>query len=305
MTRPGDADDRADELFRRLAGEESPMSLPPPEGTWQQIRGEARRRRHRRQALLLGAAASVLVVLTGAVVTVALRPDGRTQRLVQAGPPSATPAPSRPASPHPTPTATAPPVLTVPSTSAGPGASPLPAPVPTARSAPPTTASTQPSAQPSTQPSAQPSTPPSTPPAAPLRACVTSQLTLGAGQVQAMASTRSVVLDLTNTSTLRCTVTGYGDLRLVDGHGSPLPTTQHRSPVPAARAIVLAPNGFTTRTVSWRVVPDPPTTAADCTSGAALQVTPPDESRSLLLHEAITACDHGTLEAGAWTRNAG
>jgi hypothetical protein len=288
MTGPEDADARADELFRRLARQHA-VPLPPPAGTWQQIRAESRRRRHRRHGVLLAAAACLLVVLAGAAVTVGLRPGARTDRLVQAGPPSATslstPTPSR--TPSPSPSTTHTPTTDGTPATAGEPSGPLPAPLP---------------GSPSPSPSGSPSPSAS---AAPLRACRTDQLSVNAGQVQAMASTRSIVLGLTNVSPTRCTATGYGALRLVDAKGADLTTTEQRDAVPTARAIELVPQGHTIRTVSWRVVPDPPTTVADCISGTALRVTPPDNTRGLRLQRSITACDRGALNAGAWTRVAG
>jgi hypothetical protein len=136
--------------------------------------------------------------------------------------------------------------------------------------------------------------------------CRVEQLRAEAGETQANASTRSTVLQLTNTSRTRCTVTGYGSLALLDSGGRRLTTTPERAAVPAVRKIPLAPNGYTTREISWRVVPTGPQgTVSGCISGRSLLVVPPGSSSGLHVPISITACDRGTLGGGAWTREAG
>jgi len=136
--------------------------------------------------------------------------------------------------------------------------------------------------------------------------CRVEQLRAEAGETHANASTRSIVLGLTNTSRTRCTVTGYGSLALLDSGGRRLTTTPERAAVPAVRRIPLAPNGYTTREISWRVVPTGPQgTVRECISGRSLLVIPPGSSAGLHVPITITACDRGTLSGGAWTREAG
>lgn len=136
--------------------------------------------------------------------------------------------------------------------------------------------------------------------------CRVEQLRAQAGETQANASTRSTVLQLTNTSRTRCTVTGYGSLALLDSGGRRLTTTPERAAVPAAREIPLAPNGYTTREINWRVVPTGPQgKVSECISGRSLLVVPPGSSSGLHVPITITACDRGTLSGGAWTREAG
>ena len=136
--------------------------------------------------------------------------------------------------------------------------------------------------------------------------CRTAQLKVDAGQVQAAASTRSLVLQLTNISDTRCTITGFGGLALLDASGTQLPTRFERAAT-QPRTVELAPQGYTTRTINWRVVPaqntDPTT---DCVSGETLLVTPPDEDpANLVVHEPITACRGGTITGTPWDRDAG
>lgn len=136
--------------------------------------------------------------------------------------------------------------------------------------------------------------------------CRSGQLSAEAGETQAMASTRTTVLQLTNTSQHRCTVTGYGRLALLDGDGHQLTTTLERAAAPTARTIALAPQGYTTRLISWRVVPTGPQgKISECVTGRSLLVVPPGSRAGLRVTIHITACDRGTLGAGAWTRDAG
>lgn len=136
--------------------------------------------------------------------------------------------------------------------------------------------------------------------------CTTHDLQVGAGQVQASASIRTLTLELTNVSDHRRTVTGFGGLALLDAGGTQLPTSFHRDDE-QPRTIELAPQGFTTRKINWRVVPAQGTSAdSNCVSGKALLVTPPDEAPgNLVVDEAITACDSGTITGTPWDREAG
>lgn len=136
--------------------------------------------------------------------------------------------------------------------------------------------------------------------------CTTAQLEVDAGQVQAAASTRSLVLGLTNVSDTRCTITGFGGLALLNAGGTQLTTRFERSAT-QPRTVELAPQGVTTRTISWRVVPaqntDPTT---NCVSGDELLVTPPDEEPAdLVVSQPITACQGGTITGTPWDRDAG
>lgn len=136
--------------------------------------------------------------------------------------------------------------------------------------------------------------------------CATAQLTVDAGQVQAAASTRTLVLGLTNVSNTHCTISGFGGLALLGAGGSALPTRFERSPA-QPQTVELAPQGVTTRTITWQVVPaqntDP---ATNCVSGDALLVTPPDEQpANLVVHAPITACQGGTITGTPWGRDAG
>lgn len=136
--------------------------------------------------------------------------------------------------------------------------------------------------------------------------CTTDDLRVGAGEVRASASTRTLTIKLTNVSDDRCTVTGFGGLALLDASGARLPTNLQRADE-RPRTIELAPWGSTTREISWRVVPaqgaDP---VGDCVSGEELLVTPPDEEPGdLVVDEAITACEGGTITGTPWDREVG
>lgn len=147
-------------------------------------------------------------------------------------------------------------------------------------------------------------TPTGTPAAA--ERCRTGQLKVDAGHVQATASTRSLVLGLTNVGTVRCTITGFGGLALLDARGTQLQTRFERT-ITRPRTVDLAPQGHTTRTITWRVVPEQNTDpTADCVAANALLVTPPDEEPAdLVVHEPITACRGGTITGAPWDRDAG
>jgi len=136
--------------------------------------------------------------------------------------------------------------------------------------------------------------------------CTTDDLQVGAGEVQASASTRTLTMELTNVSESRCTVTGFGGLALLDAGGAQLPTRFQRGDQ-RPRTIERQPRGSTTREISWRVVPAQGTDPdSNCVSGDALLVTPPDEQPGdLVIDQAITACDRGTITGTPWNREAG
>lgn len=271
-------EDHEDARVRRVAEQDAVVPLAPPPGRWEEIRAEAHRRTQRRRTVILSAAAGLLLVAVVGVAALAVTEVERgPDRLAVEPTPSATTA--TPAPPSPTPTPAPPPPVTP-----SPGTSP-------------------PASQ--TPPSVSPSVPPkATEP--PLARCTTAQLEVEAGQVQAAASTRSLVLGLTNVSDTRCTITGFGGLALLDAGGTQLTTRFERSAT-QPRTVELAPQGFTTRTISWRVVPAQNTDPnADCVSGDALLVTPPDEEPAdLVVNQPITACQGGTITGTPWDRDAG
>ena len=145
----------------------------------------------------------------------------------------------------------------------------------------------------------------STTSAAGLARCTDHDVRVGAGEVQASASTRTLTLELTNVSNERCTVTGFGGLALLDASGAQLPTSFQRGDE-QPRRIELAPQSSTTRTISWQVVPAQGTDPdRDCITGDALLVTPPDEQPgNLIVHKTITACEGGTITGTPWARKA-
>lgn len=140
---------------------------------------------------------------------------------------------------------------------------------------------------------------------APAQRCTSAVLSVAAGEVQPFASTRRLLVSLTNQGTAPCTLLGFGGTALVDGQGTQLPTRFLRSQQ-EPRTVVLRRGESTVRELSWRVVPstqaDP---AVDCVTGAGLLVTPPDEEPGeLVVDQEVTACDGGTLEATPWGQTA-
>ena len=170
--------------------------------------------------------------------------------------------------------------------------------------APPSAAAPPSTAPPSTAPPSTAASPTQAP-EGPAR-CTTQELSVTAGQPVADASSRTLVLELDNTSDRTCTITGFGGVGLLDDAGRLLPTRFVRGPGTPA-TVELAPGGFSTRTLSWRVVPaGPGESEADCVSAAALVVTPPDEEPGdLVVREPITACSGGELVGTPWGRDAG
>lgn len=170
----------------------------------------------------------------------------------------------------------------------------------------PTTATTAPTAAPAEPALDDPEAAPSS-----VTDCGPDQVTASVEDREPAASSRSLSLMLQNTSTTTdCALTNPPNLELLDGTGSPLPTT----PVPVGRQegrpgpIDVIPAGFSVNVlVEWRVVPgsqdaDP---AVDCVSAAGLRVWLTDASRPVDARSTLTACAGGTLYINDFDIDAG
>lgn len=235
--------------------------LPPPPGTYDRVRRQARRRR---LAKALGAGAAAAVVVTGAVFV---------PRMLNAGPPQTV----EPAATH---------------TSAQRDATPQPSTTPdhTAEPPPPSSSPTHP--RPSHPPASEPATHTAAPASGPTR-CHTDDLSVRLTGSDAGAGQRYTGVILTNTSSSPCTVYGYIGIGLTGPNG-PLPTNLIRD---AGRLthIKLPPGDSAATSLHWSAIP---ASGEDhgCPQPTSAAVTPPDETtQHTTSWTSGPVCQHGEL----------
>lgn len=233
--------------------------LPPPPGTYERVRRQAR---HRRLAKALTVGAAAAVVVAGGVTV---------PRMIQAGRPQ----------PY------------VPETS---GASPVrtpSSPPQSTRAAPPNPSSPHPSNGPSGDGKITPRQTRSERPAAPPR-CHTGDLSVRLTRAGAGAGQRYTGVVLTNTSSHKCTLLGYVGVGFTSPDG-PVPTTLTRDSGPRPR-ITVPPGESAATTLHWSAIPAGDETDGCKPKPTTILVTPPDETTQLTAAWPYGAlCQHGEL----------
>lgn len=136
--------------------------------------------------------------------------------------------------------------------------------------------------------------------------CHTSQLRVREAGGQAAAGTVLRSLDLTDTSAAVCTLYGYPGLQLLDGRRHYLPTTVTRGnsgDQPGPLPLVTMRPGATAH-FSYNYKDDFGSDPQQCPVAGYLEVTPPDETDFLLLHEGLAPC-RGQIVVGPVNPGAG
>lgn len=235
---------------------DSVQPLPPPPGTYEQVRRRARRRRLAK-ALSVGAVA-VVVVAGGAFVP----------RMIRTGLPQPVNPATSSAHPVPTPLRTAPP-----------SHPPIPHTPPPASSGAPTGGEIT-------------STPGHSKPPA-VERCHTGDLSAHLTASGAGAGQRYAGLVLTNTSSRTCTLYGYVGVALT-GPDAPANTNLIRDDGPEDH-LKVAPGDSAATTLHWSAIPGSGE-ATGCPKPSTIEVTPPDETTQLTTDWPATGvCQHGEL----------
>jgi Domain of unknown function (DUF4232) len=127
-----------------------------------------------------------------------------------------------------------------------------------------------------------------------------------AGSIEPMESTagnRYVRLVVRNTGTQTCTLSGYGNVDLLNATRQPIPTNAERTLNPVPSRVRLGPGEQASKILHWNVMAtgDEPTTGPCQPPASALAVTPPDETESFQVsYEFGSVCDHGRIETSAY-----
>jgi Protein of unknown function (DUF4232) len=127
-------------------------------------------------------------------------------------------------------------------------------------------------------------------PAGPVR-CHTADLGVSFGQSDAGQGHMGVNLILTNRSTHRCRLYGYGGVQLLDEGGNWLPTEQVRISEPAPQLMLLKSGAHAYSALNWIFSPEGP----PCEQSAFLLVTPPDETEPIKTAFAERVCAGGQI----------
>lgn len=108
---------------------------------------------------------------------------------------------------------------------------------------------------------------------------------------------------VTNTGSGACTLNGYSGFQLVDGSGTPIPTTTDRKPDPGPALVSLAPGQSAAANLHWSVVPhgDEPQSAPCQPEAPNAQAIPPDETQPITFAWGIgPVCGGGKIEISAF-----
>ena len=233
--------------------------LPPPPGTYERVRRQAR---HRRLAKALGVGAAAAVVVAGGVFV---------PRMINAGRPQTV----EPAATH---------------TTAQRGATPRPSSSPDQSSEAPPPSSrpthTHPGHHPATRSSGRTATPGSA-------RCHTDDLAVHLTGSDAGAGQRYAGVVLTNTSSRPCTMYGYIGIGLT-GRNGPMPSNLIRDGGPIDH-IRLSPGASAATSLHWAAIPGSGEDRG-CPRPTAVAVTPPNETTQLSSDwQYGEVCQHGEL----------
>lgn len=132
-----------------------------------------------------------------------------------------------------------------------------------------------------------PSTAPSTTPSR----CTIEDLTVSLGPSEGAAGSTYLPVRLTNTSTASCRVQGFGGVSLVTSPRSePVGAPADRTHRGEATAVVLRPGATAEATLQQTNADNYPTGTCQPSRTHGLRVYPPDETHSVYLRHAATAC---------------
>ena len=235
--------------------------LPPPPGTYERVRRQARRRR---LAKAIGVGAVAAVVVAGGVAV---------PRMIRAGQPE--------------------PIM--PQVS---GSTPVHTPRTPLRATNPPPAHTATPPRPSKGTSGTGEVSPTRshanpPPPGPGR-CHTGDLSVHLTRTDSGAGNRYAGLVLTNTASRTCTLYGYVGVGLL-GPGGPMPTNLVRDPGPR-RHLTVAPGESAVTSLHWTAIPSVDE-GTHCSRSTAIEVTPPDETAQRTTEwPGGEVCGHGRID---------
>jgi hypothetical protein len=133
--------------------------------------------------------------------------------------------------------------------------------------------------------------------------CTADLLSGSVEPMESSAGNRYVRLAVRNTSTQACTLSGYGNVGLLNATRQPIPTKAERTLNPVPSRVRLDPNEEASKILHWSVVAvgDEPATGPCQPAASAIAVTPPDETESFqVTYEFGSVCDHGRIETSAY-----
>ncbi|GAA0897014.1 DUF4232 domain-containing protein [Pseudonocardia zijingensis] len=133
--------------------------------------------------------------------------------------------------------------------------------------------------------------------------CAPAQLEGRMEPGDAGAGHRSATLVVTNTSTNRCTLYGYGGAELYTASGVPIPTRLTRSLEPGPSLVLLLPGSSARKDLRWTVVAtgDEPVDEPCQVPASQLRVIPPDETSPFsVIWDLGPVCDGGRLDDSAF-----
>ena len=131
-------------------------------------------------------------------------------------------------------------------------------------------------------------------------------LSLSVGQVEAGLGHRASVLTLTNRDTVPRKVTGYPDLKILAGDGSPLDVevrheTSYFAPDPGPRDLTLQPGEKALSVLAWSAT----VTSGDKHTGAAISVIPVPGEREQKQPLETDLGTTDTVQLSAWATKIG
>lgn len=136
--------------------------------------------------------------------------------------------------------------------------------------------------------------------------CRTTDLSAVARPGGSSAGHPTLLLVITNRSPGPCTLFGYVGMRMLDTTGRPMVTDAVRNggqlaTQPGPRTVIVGPGQQASALVQWSDVGDG---ALPCPVSARLEVTPPGQTRPLVVVAVIGACKGGELDVTALRQGA-
>jgi hypothetical protein len=129
-----------------------------------------------------------------------------------------------------------------------------------------------------------------TPGAAEVSPCGPEQLTTTASQASGAGGHLAVLITFTNNSSTPCTMDGYPTAWFVDARGNKMGNTSIEEEGIPAPTVVSLRHGARASTTVWYDNPSVPYPPCQTVSAAAIRVTPPGQSTSLVVNIPVSIC---------------
>jgi len=141
-------------------------------------------------------------------------------------------------------------------------------------------------------------------PPAVLDRCHTSQLSASEGPGNAGLGNVEKIVVFTNTSSIRCRLSGYAGLQRLDDARRPVVTNLRRGGTyfgrdPGPTTIVLPPGATASFALAWVHAPTGDEPQTGCPPSTLAAVTPPDETDPLVLRISMDVCQQGAVTTTA------